>query len=159
MLLSTSIPHFSMNALNLSPQGQNLVYVAPTGAGKTLVSEALLLRTLVTARRDALFVLPYVALVHEKVRAITRIAAVKCGCTLYVLSHTGAAAERVAACCIHCAILCQQGPYPTPQASQGTGHTRSIGATKESANAVTMLCRSRSCTLPQSRRLTGLLTG
>jgi DNA polymerase theta len=61
--LSTTIvrhptPHYQI---------ENLIYSAPTSAGKTLVSELLLLRNLVREpSKVALVVLPYVSLITEK---------------------------------------------------------------------------------------------
>jgi len=51
-------------------QGEkNLVYSAPTGAGKSLVADVLMLKKIIQNRDSkALLVLPYVALVQEKVR-------------------------------------------------------------------------------------------
>ncbi|KAL7629323.1 hypothetical protein AAE478_000843 [Parahypoxylon ruwenzoriense] len=48
---------------------RNLVYTAPTGGGKSLVADILMLRRVLQDRdAKALLVLPYVALVQEKVR-------------------------------------------------------------------------------------------
>ncbi|KAK8049073.1 hypothetical protein PG994_010803 [Apiospora phragmitis] len=48
---------------------KNLVYTAPTGGGKSLVADVLMLkRVLADSDSKALLVLPYVALVQEKVR-------------------------------------------------------------------------------------------
>ena len=48
--------------------GNNLVFCAPTSAGKSLVAEVLMLRRLLSEKRACLLVLPYVALCAEKVR-------------------------------------------------------------------------------------------
>lgn len=48
---------------------KNLVYTAPTGGGKSLVADVLMLKRVLGERNaKALLVLPYVALVQEKVR-------------------------------------------------------------------------------------------
>ncbi|XP_042229545.1 DNA polymerase theta-like isoform X2 [Homarus americanus] len=46
--------------------GRNLVYSAPTSAGKTLVAELLLLKRVVENGRKGMFVLPFVSVAREK---------------------------------------------------------------------------------------------
>ncbi len=53
---------------------KNLVYTAPTGGGKSLVADILMLKRVLEDRNaKALLVLPYVALVQEKVRWLRRV--------------------------------------------------------------------------------------
>jgi DNA polymerase theta len=54
-------------------QGNNVVYCAPTGGGKTLVAELVLLKTTCALRKKCIFVLPYVSLVVEKHQDIQRL--------------------------------------------------------------------------------------
>ena len=53
---------------------QNLVYTAPTGGGKSLVADVLLLKKVIEQpTKKAILVLPYVALVQEKLKWLRRV--------------------------------------------------------------------------------------
>ena len=55
-------------------QGErNLVYTAPTGGGKSLVADILMLKRVIQESRKAILVLPYVALVQEKLKWLRKI--------------------------------------------------------------------------------------
>ncbi|VDL93190.1 unnamed protein product [Schistocephalus solidus] len=52
---------------------RNLVYSAPTSAGKTLVAEIIILKRILSTNKKALFILPYVSVSREKVAYIQKL--------------------------------------------------------------------------------------
>lgn len=57
---------------------KNLVYTAPTGGGKSLVADVLMLKRLVEdSSKKAILVLPYVALVQEKLKWLRKVVEVR----------------------------------------------------------------------------------
>ncbi|XP_054633899.1 DNA polymerase theta isoform X2 [Dunckerocampus dactyliophorus] len=85
-------------------QGGNLVYSAPTSAGKTLVSELLMLKRTLETKRKALFILPFVSVAKEKMHYLQSIfeeAGVRVGGFMGSTSLAGGfAAVDVAVCTI-----------------------------------------------------------
>ncbi|GMH38125.1 hypothetical protein BSKO_06009 [Bryopsis sp. KO-2023] len=54
-------------------QGKNLVYCAPTSAGKSLISDTLMLRHIIHQGRVCLVVLPFISLCREKARHLEKL--------------------------------------------------------------------------------------
>jgi DNA polymerase theta len=50
--------------------GKNLIYSAPTSAGKTLVAELLMLKNVFDTKRKAIIIFPFVSLAKEKLKSL-----------------------------------------------------------------------------------------
>ena len=65
-----SLYHWQVDCLRssgaITKRRNNVVYCAPTGGGKTLISELVILKTVTNSFKKAIFVLPFVSLVLEK---------------------------------------------------------------------------------------------
>ncbi|VDN57945.1 unnamed protein product [Dracunculus medinensis] len=55
------------------PLSSNLLYSAPTSAGKTIVAEILALHTIIETNRAALFVFPFISVAKEKFRNLQKL--------------------------------------------------------------------------------------
>jgi hypothetical protein len=56
-----------------SPSFKNIIYEAPTSSGKTMVAEILMLRRLIQCKKKAIYILPFVSVVREKVVSLSKI--------------------------------------------------------------------------------------
>ena len=65
---------------------RNALVCAPSGSGKSVAADLLLLRTVLTLRRSALLALPYQSGVHEKVQTYE---AMVLSTALWVEAHDG----------------------------------------------------------------------
>ena len=60
--LIKSMPHEQFNCFFVVIDGKNLVYSAPTGAGKSLIAEIILLKKFLKTKKKVLYILPFISL-------------------------------------------------------------------------------------------------
>lgn len=63
---------FKVECLNSDEvlEGKNLIYSAPTSAGKSMVSDILLYKNLLEKKKKALIILPFVSVTQEKMLSL-----------------------------------------------------------------------------------------
>lgn len=86
---------------------KNGLVLAPTSGGKTVVAIILMIRSMMLEQKDALLVLPYVAIVTEKVRELKKTCN-KTGLALHrrICRHKGKSAHSHTKVIIHENVVC-----------------------------------------------------